>query len=232
LAIETSTPVSGVALAKDNRLLAEINVQTGNTHSERLMPQIEKLFALGGVTPQEVEAIAVSIGPGSFTGLRIGLTTAKALAYAWGKAIVGVPTLEALAYGCPAGVGWVAAMLDAQKGRVYQALYQWRSGVLAEIAPVRIVDAKQALQEMAELPEPVMIVGESAREYAEMAASFGEKIFLAPEQAIMPRSASVAFLGLLKMRAGLAVAAVDLTPLYVRRPEAEELWEKRCGANS
>jgi tRNA threonylcarbamoyladenosine biosynthesis protein TsaB len=160
------------------------------------------------------------------------LTTAKTLAYAWEKPIVGVPTLEALAYGCLAGSGWVAAMLDAQKGRVYQALYRWRSGILTEVAPVRIIEAKQALQEMAELPEPVMVVGESAREYAEMAASFGEKISLAPEQAIMPRAASVAFLGLLKMRAGLAVTAVDITPLYVRRPEAEELWEKRCGASS
>ena len=196
------------------------------------MPQIEKLFALGGVSPQEVEVVAVSIGPGSFTGLRIGLTTAKTLAYAWKKPIVGVPTLEALAYGCPAGSGWVSAMLDAQKGRVYQAMYQWRSGLLVEVAPVRIVSAEQAFQEMAALMEPVLVVGESVREHAGLAESSGGKIFLAPEHAVMPRAAAVAFLGLRKWQAGLAVAATELNPLYVRRPEAEELWEKRCGVSS
>ena len=195
------------------------------------MPQIEKLFALGGVSPQEVEVVAVSIGPGSFTGLRIGLTTAKTLAYAWKKPIVGVPTLEALAYGCPAGNGWVSAMLDAQKGRVYQALYQWRRGLLIEVVPVRIVSAEQAFQEMAALMEPVLVVGESVREHAGLAESSGGKIFMAPEHAVMPRAAAVAFLGLRKWQAGLAVAATELNPLYVRRPEAEELWEKRCGVS-
>ena len=89
LAIETATPVCGAALVKAGRVLAEINVQTGNTHSERLMPQIERLFLLAGALPAEVEGLAVSIGPGSVTGLRIGLTTAKTLSYAWGKKSVG-----------------------------------------------------------------------------------------------------------------------------------------------
>ena len=229
LAIETATPVCGVALVKAGRLLAEINVQTGNTHSERLMPQIEKIFGLGGASPVELIAVAVSIGPGSFTGLRIGLTTAKTLAYVWKKPVVGVPTLEALAYGCPSGGGWVSAMLDAQKGRVYQALYQWRSGVLVEAWPVRIVSAEQAFSDLAALPDPVVVAGESVREYAALAEASGGRITLAPEQAVMPRAASVAFLGLAKFQAGLAVEPMELNPLYVRRPEAEELWERRCG---
>lgn len=215
---------------KDSRLLAEINVQTGNTHSERLMPQIEKLFKVSGASPAELDALAVSIGPGSFTGLRIGMTTAKTLAYAWKIPIVGVPTLEALAFGCPAGSGWVSAMLDAQKGRVYQALYQWRKGVLAEMWPVRIVSAEQAFRELAQLEGPVTVVGESVRDYAGLAGSTGEKIVLAPEHALMPRAACVGLLGMAGWLAGLAVDPMELNPLYVRRPEAEELWERRCGA--
>lgn len=232
MAIETATPVSGAALVKSGRLLAEINIQTGNTHSERLMPQIENLFALGNVSPADLQAVAVSIGPGSFTGLRIGLTSAKTLAYAWNKPIVGVPTLEALAYGCPAGSGFTAAMLDAQKGRVYLALYQWQNGRLSEVWPVKIVAAEQAFQDLADLPGPVMVCGEPMREYREMYTAGSGTVVPAPEPAVMPRAACVAFLGLELFQAGLAVSAAELNPLYVRRAEAEELWEKRCGGRA
>lgn len=193
------------------------------------MPQIERLFALGGADPAAVAAVAASIGPGSFTGLRIGLTTAKTLAYAWRKPIVGVPTLEALAYGSPSADGWVSAMLDAQKGRVYQALYQWRGGMLSEVWPVAIRPAEEAFAALAGLGGPVMVVGESVREYGELAAASGGKVLLAPEHAAMPSAAAVALLGWRRWKEGLALDAGSLTPLYVRRPEAEELWERRCG---
>jgi tRNA threonylcarbamoyladenosine biosynthesis protein TsaB len=120
-------------------------------------------------------------------------------------------------------------MLDAQKGRVYQSLYQWRNGALFEEWAVRIVSAQQAFAELALLAEPVVVVGESVRDYAALAEASGGQIFLAPEHARMPRAASVAFLGLAKWQAGLAVDPVELNPLYVRRAEAEELWEQRCG---
>ena len=230
LAIETATPVCGVALVKAGRVLAEINIQTGNTHSERLMPQVERLFSLAGAAPAEVAALAVSIGPGSFTGLRIGLTTAKTLAYAWGKQIVGVPTLEALAYGCPCADGLVSAMLDAQKGRVYQATYRWQAGALQEVWPVRIVAAEQAFAELLNLVEPVMVVGESVREYGELIAATQGKVVAAPEQSLMPRAAAVGVLGFARWQKGLAMPPMELNPLYIRRAEAEELWERRCQA--
>ena len=121
------------------------------------MPQVEQLFGLAGAVQSDVAALAVSIGPGSFTGLRIGLTTAKTLAYAWGKPIVGAPTLEALAYGCPCADGWVAALLDAQKGRVYRAIYRWQAGRLCEVSPVEIAPATAVVAELAALPAPVML---------------------------------------------------------------------------
>ena len=192
------------------------------------MPQIERLFLLAGVLPAEVDGLAVSIGPGSFTGLRIGLTTAKTLAYAWGKKIVGVPTLEALAYACPCADGWVSAMLDAQKGRVYQATFHWQSGVLREVYPVRIIAAEQAVDELLELTGPVMVVGESVREYAELLAATDGRVIAAPEHSLMPRAAAVGMLGFSRWQQGLAISPLELNPLYVRRAEAEELWERRC----
>ena len=227
LAIETSTPVCAAALVQTGRLLAEINVQTGNTHSERLMPQLERLFLLAGADRAELAALAVSIGPGSFTGLRIGLTTAKTLAYAWGKPIVGVPTLEALAYGCPCADGWVAALLDAQKGRVYRAIYRWQAGRLCEISPVEIAPAAAVVGELAALPAPVMVVGESVREHLALLDATHGRVVAAPEAALMPRAAAVAMLGYEKWRQGAAVRPEELNPFYVRRAEAEELWERR-----
>jgi len=192
------------------------------------MPQVESLFNLAGVSTDDVEVLAVSIGPGSFTGLRIGLMTAKALAYGWDKMIVGVPTLEALAYGCPSADGWVSAMLDAQKGRVYQALYHWQAGMPGEVWPIRIVKAEQAFARLAELSAPVMVVGESVREYEELFATSGGSVIPAPEHSVMARAGNVGLLAYAKWQQGLAVSPAELNPLYVRRPEAEELWERRC----
>lgn len=227
MALETATPVCSVAMIQAGIVLAELNIQTGNTHSGRLMPQIAGLIEMTGANIADVEALAVSIGPGSFTGLRIGLTTAKALAYAWGKPIVGIQTLEALAYGCPASDGWVAAMLDAQKGRVYEALYQWKQGWPTEIRPIRIIDAEQSIAEMIEQAVPIMLVGEAVRDYAEKIGKT-DNLVVAPEHCLMPRAASVGLMGYRKFQQGMAVAATKLNPFYVRRPEAEELWEKRC----
>ena len=193
------------------------------------MPQIERLFDMAGVAPIQLKAVAVSIGPGSFTGLRIGLATAKTLAYIWKIPIIGVPTLEALAYGCPAWEGFVSPLQDAQKGRVYQALYRWQGGAPAEVWPVRIASAEQAFGELNGLGVSVLVVGEAAHEYADLAS---DSVQVAPEQFVMPRAASVAFMGWEKWRKGLAVAASELNPLYVRRAEAEELWERRCGAGT
>ena len=191
------------------------------------MPQVEQLFGLAGAVQSDVAALAVSIGPGSFTGLRIGLTTAKTLAYAWGKPIVGAPTLEALAYGCPCADGWVAALLDAQKGRVYRAIYCWQAGRLCEVSPVEIAPATAVVAELAALPAPVMLVGESVREHRALIDATNGRVGAAPEAALMPRAAVVALLGYEKWQQGTAVRPEELNPFYVRRAEAEELWERR-----
>lgn len=130
LAIDTATLVSSVALATVDNVLAEITLQTKKTHSELLMPHIAKLLDMAQVAKSDLKGVAVSIGPGSFTGLRIGLSTAKTLAYALQIPVVGVPTLAAMAYGCPVPGVILAPMLDAQKGNVYQALFEWHQGEL------------------------------------------------------------------------------------------------------
>ena len=162
LAIETATLVSSVALATSDTLLAEITLQTKKTHSELLMPHIAKILDMAGVSRTDITAVAVSIGPGSFTGLRIGLATAKSLAYAMKIPLVGVPTLAALAYGCFVPGAILSPILDAQKGNVYQALFEWQNGNLKELMPATVIGIDEALDSLAQYSAPVILMGEAA----------------------------------------------------------------------
>jgi tRNA threonylcarbamoyladenosine biosynthesis protein TsaB len=228
LALDTATLVSSVALATRDTLLAELTLHTRKTHSEQLMPHIEQVLALAGVQKNEIEAIAVSIGPGSFTGLRIGLATAKALSYALKAPLVGVPTLEALAFGCPVPGAILAPTLDAQKGNIYLALYSWRDQGLQEISPARVVDHREAFAELAELTQPAVILGEAVGLYSDAIRSTTNLVAAEPHVA-MPRAGSVAGLGCRLLDGGARHDVMTLEPLYIRRSEAEELWEKRQG---
>lgn len=229
LAIETATLASGVALATADKLVAEIIVQTKKTHSERLMPHIEQLLELGQVAKEDITAIAVSIGPGSFTGLRIGLATAKALAYVWNVPVIGVSTLAALAYACPAPNSLICPLLDAQKGNVYQAVYRWEKGILQEVIPPRVIAHQEAINELASQPLPVIMLGEGAVLFQEAIVAAADPIELAPPHIIMPRAGSVALLGHQLLRQGIRHDVMTLEPLYIRRSEAEVLWEQRHG---
>ena len=145
LAIDTATKVCTVALCREQELLAEYTINMGLTHSEGLLPQLEQLLARTGVQKQDIGLLAVSMGPGSFTGLRIGLATAEAMAYAWQCCLHGVDTLKALAYNIQLEGMVLSPVLDAQKGNFYQALYQWQEGKLVELAPVAVVNGQEAL---------------------------------------------------------------------------------------
>lgn len=115
LAIDTATKICTVALCRDQQLLAEYNVNVGMTHSEGLLPQLEQLLKRTGIKKNEIELLAVSMGPGSFTGLRIGLATAEAMAYSWQCFLHGVDTLKALAYNIPLEGFILSPVLDAQR---------------------------------------------------------------------------------------------------------------------
>lgn len=227
LGIETATLVSSVALATKDTLLAEITLQTKKTHSELLMPHIDKILTMAQVSKADIKAVAVSIGPGSFTGLRIGLATAKTLAYALKVPLVGVPTLAALAYGCFVPGSMLAPMLDAQKGNVYQAVYQWQSGELQEIMPPTVMHIDEALDKLAEYNTPVVLMGEAAVLHRGSIQERGKHLVLAAPHLIIQRAGSVAALGHTLLKAGIQDDVMALEPLYIRRSEAEVLWERR-----
>ena len=227
LALETSTLVSSVALGTVDTLLGEITLQTKKTHSELLMPHIDKLLRMAGIKKTELKAVAVSIGPGSFTGLRIGLATAKTLAYALQIPIVGVPSLAALAYGCSVPGVILAPMLDAQKGNVYQAVFQWQNGELQELRATRVVDIQEALEDLTQYDLPVLVMGEAAVLHSEKIQKIGKNLELAKPHLIIQRAASVVGLGHTLLKQGNVEDVMTLEPVYIRRSEAEVLWERR-----
>lgn len=226
LALETATIVSGVAVATEERLLAEVTAAR-LTHSETLQPHIELALEMAGVSRSEVEAVAVSLGPGSFTGLRIGLAAAKAMAYAWNVPLLGVPTLAALAAQFPVPGARVVSLIDAQKGSAYMAAYEWGEDGLIERERAAIYSLDEVLARCAAMPGRVLLTGDIAQKKLAKRDDLPTNVQLAPPDMILPRAAAVARLGIKQLKSGDAGSVMAMEPIYIRRSEAEVLWEKR-----
>ncbi len=230
LAIDTATMVSSVAVADKDRLLAELTVQTRLTHSETLLPHVEQVLKMAGVEKAALDGVAVSLGPGSFTGLRIGLAAAKAIAYGLDIPIFGIPTTEALAWHYPVPGVAVVPFIDAQKGNVYSAVYQWQDDGFEEISPVQVYTLQGALELCEAQPVHVLAVGDMAVKRLAGREDLPSNVQVPPPHVVMPRAANVAMAGLKRLAAGQEDSVMNLEPVYIRRSEAEVLWEKRQAA--
>jgi tRNA threonylcarbamoyladenosine biosynthesis protein TsaB len=212
LAVETSSLAGGVALLDDERLIAEYVLDVSVTHSERLMAAIDRVLGDARWTPRMLDALAVAVGPGSFTGLRIAVSTVKGLAMALGVPIAAVPTLDAMAATVPWAALPVCPVLDARKGEVYASLYRWGGeGMRREWDYLAL--APDALA--ARLSEPVILLGDGAA----VVRSPHARAVPPPRRA--PSPACVGALGLERLRRGDTVAAAALEPIYLRPSEAE-----------
>ena len=227
LAIDTATQVSSVAVLKEGRLLAELTMQGKLTHSETLLPHIEQVLKMAAVAKEELTGIAVSNGPGSFTGLRIGLAAAKAMSYVLGIPLVGVSTLQALAYQLPAPGVRVRCLLDAQKGNAYVESYRWENNSLQVVDSVQVAKITDIVAACANMNEQVILLGDAVQKKVAGKLELPANVSVAPPHIVMPRAACVAMLGQAKLMAGETDNVMDLEPVYIRRSEAEVLWEKR-----
>jgi tRNA threonylcarbamoyladenosine biosynthesis protein TsaB len=212
LAVETSTLAGGVALLDGERVIGEYLLDVRVTHSERLLPAIDRLLVDAGWVAARLEGLAVAVGPGSFTGLRIGISTVKGLGLALGLPIAPVPTLDALAASLPFAALPVCPVLDARRGEVYASLYRWdgermrREWEYLAIAPAALA---------ARLTEPVVVLGDGARH---VESDFARRV---PAQCRLPSPAAVGALGMARLLAGAGVSPAALAPLYLRPSEAE-----------
>ena len=232
LSIDTSSQVSSVAVLSAERVAAELSMQGALTHSETLMPHIGTALEMARVKKEELDGIAVSIGPGSFTGLRIGLAAAKMMAYALHIPLIAVPTLEALAHHTICEGVRLVPMMDAQKGNVYAQEFAWEAGAegltLREAHPLVILPRTEVLAGLAHSTQPVLLLGDAMQKKGVDELPTGVR--LAPIHARMPRAACVGLASLTRLARGAVDDPVTIAPLYLRRSEAEVLWEKHHGA--
>jgi tRNA threonylcarbamoyladenosine biosynthesis protein TsaB len=225
LGIDTSTKTGSVAVISESAVIAQYSLNIEVTHSERLMSTVDRVLMDTGIPMSQFDGFAVAIGPGSFTGLRIGLSTVKGLALATGKPVAAVPTLRALAWNMPFTSHPVCPMLDARKNEVYAALYTVDGSALKQTMPEAVIP----LARLGDLiTGRTVFTGEASHHYrAEIEKLFGDRALFAPRSAVLPSAASVAEIGLEMIRSGRYSDPDSLTPMYIRRSEAEVTWEKR-----
>ncbi len=219
LGVETSTMQGGAALVNDDRLCSEYTLNVEATHSERLLPTIERMLSDSGIGLDAVSGLAVSIGPGSFTGLRIGLSTIKGLAYATGLPVIGVPTLEALACSVAFAREQICPVLDARKQEVYAAIFRWERGELVRIMEDTAL-APEAL--CGKIRRPTIFLGDGLAVYGELFRRLlDDRMLVPPPPSRGPRPAWVAELGRQRLLRGERDAVDTLVPRYLRPSEAE-----------
>lgn len=212
LAVDTSTMAGGVALVDGDRVVGESLLDVRTTHSERLMLAVDRVLGDAGWPPSTLDGLAVAIGPGSFTGLRIGLAAVKGLALALKRPIAAVPTLDAMAAQLPWTSRPVCPILAARRDEVYASLYRWDGGAMQrEWDYLALSPAALA----ARLTEPVLGVGDG------VACVMSSWITVVRPVRRGPMAAVVAWLGAEQLRRGDVAGVADLIPLYLRAPEAE-----------
>ena len=228
LAFETSAKAASVALFQDGKLLGESYQNTGLTHSQTLMVMAQDLLTQCGHTPQAVTAVAVAEGPGSFTGVRIGVAAAKG--FAWGSDIpcYGVSTLEAMALGLGAYQGYICPVMDARRSQVYNALFYVNRGILSRCSDDRAIALADLKNELATLSEPIFLVGDgSTLTYTTLSGEI-PGLVLPPEQKMHQRAVGVGLAALQKIAAGETGDGNALSPNYLRLSQAErERLEKQ-----
>lgn len=229
LALETAAKAVSAAMTEDGKVLASAYQDTGLTHSRTLMPLVELLFRNTGLTAGDLDAVAVSAGPGSFTGVRIGVSAAKGLAWAADKPCAAVSTLAALARNVSFLDGLVVCAMDARRQQVYNAVFEARDGCLTRRTEDRAIALAELAEELRGDPRPKTVLGDGGRMCYDFLTAAGIACRLAPAHLVKENAVSVALEAEDIARAGGLVTAQELAPVYLRPPQAERLRREKQG---
>lgn len=226
LGIESSSLVASVALLSDDILTAEYTVNFKKTHSQTLLPMLDEIVTMTGVSLDNVDAIAVSAGPGSFTGLRIGSATGKGLGLALKKPLISVPTIDAMAYEFYGCASIICPIMDARRNQVYTGIYDNRTG-FSIVKESCAMDISDLIEELNSMGERVIFSGDGVPAYKESIKEFMKVPFeFAPPHLSRQRAGAVAAYGVRLFQEGKAVTAAEHAPDYLRKPQAEREREE------
>jgi tRNA threonylcarbamoyladenosine biosynthesis protein TsaB len=221
LALETSAVTASVAVAEHEQLLAQSFQNSGLTHSVTLMPMVADLLKNTGLKLEDMDVIAVSAGPGSFTGIRIGVAAAKGLAWPQDKLCAPCSTLESMAWQCAHMDGEICAVMDARRKQVYNARFLARDGVLTRLTEDRAIGVEELMEELKGREEPVTLVGDGARLCKAAFDGAGVPARLAPPHLVNQTAWGVARAALELAREDKLIPAGQMTPQYHRLSQAE-----------
>lgn len=227
LAVDTSTSAATAAIMEDGRLISEYILNINRAHSQKIMGIIDELFKKSGIKPSNIDLYACSSGPGSFTGLRIGASIIKGMAQTFGKPVVAVPTLDALAYNLYNCTGLVCPMLDAQRGMVYSAIYSWKKGRLVKLTDLRVILVEDLIKLVKDKAVPTTFLGDGALIFEEKLKNSFEGYFIAPSDNLLPRASSCAVLAMEMYDKGLFDTYNSFKLTYIRKSQAEVEYEKK-----
>lgn len=225
LALETATMCGSIAIVAEGQCIAEFSLQTKETHSRRLLAGLDWLFGETSLGWPDIDAIAVSLGPGSFTGLRIALSTAKGLALASGKKMLGVGTLDGLATQMFGVQQLICPMLDARKKEIYCSLYRCNEQGIPQRQGDYLVLKPEELCSM--LQEPVILLGDGTATYGDLfVEQLGDLVTIAPMGSYFPRASTIGLLAVDKWQCSEFLDPATAEPIYIRPSEAELLYGK------
>ena len=226
LALETSAKAVSAAVSEEGKILASGYQDTGLTHSRTLMPIVEHILKNTGLTMADMDAVAVAAGPGSFTGIRIGVAAAKGLAFGADKPTIGVSTLAAMARSVAFSDGLVICAMDARRKQIYNALFEAKDGQLTRLTDDRAIALTDLAEELRTDPRPMTVVGDGAKLCHTFLTEAGISCRMAPPHLVMQNATGVALEAESMAAAGKTVSAQALEPVYLRPAQADPLRKK------
>lgn len=226
LGIDTSSNVGSVALMDHNKLIGEFSINTSKTHSQKLMILIKNLLEACDMKIDDIDAVAVSIGPGSFTGLRIGLATARALCHAKDKKIIGINSLDALAQNVSFYDSIVLSVMDAQRKNLYATFYSFEKGMIKEEIATHIYSIEELKNKIESMDKKVLIVGEGADIYEEDFTNTSN-CQIAQRSQRLSKASSLCELATYRYNESKFDDYYSLVPLYIRKSQAEVDYDKK-----
>ncbi len=226
LALETSAKACSAAVTEDEQVLASCYQNTGLTHSRTLMPMVESLLNNADLSVDDLGLIAVAAGPGSFTGIRIGVAAAKGLAFAANLPAAGVSTLYAMALGLSHMNGLIVCAMDARRAQIYNALFEAKDGRLTRLCEDRAISLVDLAEELRDDPRPLIAVGDGGALCQRALEEAGISCTLAPARLLHQHAMGVALAAGELAEAGTLTTAQNLSPVYLRPAQAERLRDR------